>query len=174
MNDNNFAGNSKSAVDFLGNVWNYDCMGCAISRGEIKIPGGSIYEGKHIILGADPEIPIPGFFVITTKRHINSFSELNKEERVEIGNIIFYAEKALKELNIVKEITLVQEERSKHFHIWIFPHYTWMNEKFGRGITYLRDISKYARDNATEDTTKEVLKVIEKVREYIKQNTINE
>lgn len=160
-------------IDFLGNEWNVDCIGCAISRGDIKIPGGILYDGKFTILVPDPEIPIPGFLIINVKRHVNSFSELNKEERNEISNVIFYAEKALKKLNI-KEITLLQEERSKHFHIWIFPHYTWMNEKFGRGITYLRDISKYARDNATEDTTKEVLKVIEKVREYIKQNTINE
>ena len=160
-------------IDFLGNEWSVDCIGCAISRGDIKIPGGILYDGKFTILVPDPEIPIPGFLIINVKRHVNSFSELNKEERNEISNVIFYAEKALKKLNI-KEITLLQEERSKHFHIWIFPHYTWMNEKFGRGITYLRDISKYARDNATEDTTKEVLKVIEKVREYIKQNTINE
>lgn len=62
-----------------------------------------IFEGKHILLGADPEIPIPGFLIVNTKRHVNSFSELNKEERNEIGNVIVYAEKALKELNIVKE-----------------------------------------------------------------------
>lgn len=36
MNDNNFAGNSRYAIDFLGNEWKYECMGCAISSGEIK------------------------------------------------------------------------------------------------------------------------------------------
>lgn len=30
MNDKNFAGNSRSAIDFLGNEWTYECMGCAI------------------------------------------------------------------------------------------------------------------------------------------------
>lgn len=34
MNDNNFAGNSRTAVDFLGKEWKYDCMGCAISTGK--------------------------------------------------------------------------------------------------------------------------------------------
>lgn len=174
MNDNNFAGNSKTSVDFLGNVWNYDCMGCAILRGDMKIPGGIIYEGKYTILGADPEIPIPGFLIVNVKRHINSFSELNKEERIEIGNVISYAEKALKELNFVKEITLVQEERSKHFHIWIFPNYSWMTEKFGKGITYLRAISGYAQKNANKDDIKEVLYVVEKTREYFKKHNINE
>ena len=70
MNDNNFAGNAKKAIDFLGNEWIYECMGCSIAKGEIKIPGGTIYEGKHTILGADPEIPIPGFLIVNVKRHI--------------------------------------------------------------------------------------------------------
>ena len=100
--------------------------------------------------------------------------ELSKEERTEIGNVIVYAEKALKELNIVKEVTLVQEERSKHLHIWIFPNYDWMNEKFGKGITYLRAISEYAQKNINEDGTKEVLNVIEKTRKYFNKYNINE
>lgn len=169
MNDNNFAGNSKCAIDFLGNEWNYDCMGCAISSGDIKIPGGIIYEGKHTILGTDPEIPIPGFLIVNIKRHVNSFSELNREERNEIGDVIAYAEKALKELRIVEEVTLVQEERSKHLHIWIFPSYNWMTEKFGKGITYLRAISEYAQKNVNEEQIKEVLNVVEKIRKYFKE-----
>ncbi len=109
-------------------------MGCAISRGDINIPGGKFYEGKYTILGADPEIPIPGFLIVNVKRHVNSFSELSKEERNEVSNVIVYAEKALKELNIVKEITLVQEERLKHLHIWISPYYEWMNSKLEREL----------------------------------------
>ena len=173
LNDANFAGNSRSTIDFLKNKWCFDCMGCAISHGHIKIPGGIIFEGKHTLLGADPEIPIPGFLIVNTKRHINSFSELNKEEQNEIGNVIVYAEKALKELNIVKEITLVQEERSKHLHIWIFPTHSWMTEKFGKGIQYLRDIAEYAKNNANEDDIIEVLNVIEKVKKYFDQHDIN-
>lgn len=174
MDDKNFAGNSKSAIDFLGNRWEYDCMGCAISRGDIKIPGGKIYEGKYTILGADPEVPIPGFLIVNVKKHTNSFSELSKEERNEISNVIYYAEKALKELDIVKEVTLVQEERSKHIHIWIFPNYSWMTEKFGKGVKYLRDISEYAQKNVTDDIVKDVLDVIEKVRNYFDSHDIDE
>ena len=37
MKDENFAGNSKTAIDFLGNKWNYECMGCAISNKQITI-----------------------------------------------------------------------------------------------------------------------------------------
>ena len=170
MKDENFAGNSKIAIDFLGNKWNYNCMGCAISNKKIEIPGGIIYEGKYSILGADPEIPIPGFLIVTMKRHVNSFSELNKEERYEIVDIIAFAEKCLRELNITQEVTLVQEERSKHLHIWIFPNYKWMTEKFGKGITYLREISDYSQKNSNESNIKEVLNIIEKIKKYFNEN----
>ena len=172
MKDENFAGNSRTSIDFLGNELKYDCMGCAISKGEIEIPGGIIYEGEHTILGADPEIPIPGFLIVNVKRHVNSFSELSKEERYEIIDVIAYTEKALRELNIANEVTVVQEERSKHIHVWIFPNYSWMTEKFGKGIKYLRDISEYAKDNVKEDDIKEILNVIDKVRKYFEQTEI--
>ena len=174
MNDNNFVGNSNQMVDFLGNEWSFDCLGCAIVRKEVQIPGEIIYEGKNAILGTDPEIPIPGFLIINAKRHISSFSQLNKEERDEIGNLIMYAEKALKELKIVDEITLIQEERSKHLHIWIFPNYKWMTEKFGKGISYLREISEYAKRNCSEENVQKVLDVIKKIKEYFAEHDIDE
>ena len=83
------------------------------------------------------------------KRHIQSFAELTADERTEIGNTITIAERALKELKIAETVTLVQEERSKHFHIWIFPNQEWMLEKYGYGLQYLRDINAFAKDNAS-------------------------
>jgi len=108
--------------DILGNEIKSECVGCAIVRGEVKLPGGIIYDGKSIILAADPEIPIPGFLIISSKRHIQSFAELTVDERAEIGNTIAIAERAIKDLKIAETVTLVQEECSKHFHIWIFPN----------------------------------------------------
>ena len=169
MPEENLNRNVKEATDFLGNTWKYDCMGCAISRKELDIPGGIIFEGKYSILGADPEIPIPGFLVLNTKRHVNSFSELEKEEYHEIMDIIVNAEKALRDLDIAHEVTIVQEERSKHLHVWIFPNYSWMTEKFGKGITHLRAISEYARENSNGENVSKVLDVIEKVRYYFEK-----
>ena len=170
MKDENFAGNAKTAIDFLGNKWKYNCMGCAMSNKEIEIPGGIIYDGKYCILSADPEIPIPGFLIITMKRHVNSFSELSKEERYEVVDIISTAEKSLRKLNITQEVTLVQKERSKHLHIWIFPNHNWMAEKFGKGIKYLRNISEYAQRNSNDTNIKEVLDAIDKIKKYLKEN----
>ena len=158
--------------DILGNEINCDCIGCAIAKGDLQLPGGIIYDGKSIILGADPEIPIPGFLIITSKRHINSFSELSKEERIEIGDVLVAAEKSIKELCKNAEITLVQEERSSHFHIWIFPTYDLMIEKFGKGISKLRDISSYVRENASEAERAAVVEAAGQIRTYCDKHKI--
>ena len=155
-----------SRKDILGNDIKNDCVGCAIVNGEINLPGGIIYDGKSIILAADPEIPIPGFLIITSKRHAQSFSELSLEERTEIGNTIVLAEKAIKGLNIADTVTLVQEERSKHFHIWIFPNQEWMQEKFGYGLQYLREINSCARQNASAEDINKVIKTVEEIKAY--------
>lgn len=160
-------------IDFLNRKIEFDCMGCAIVTGQIKVPGGIIYEGKYSVLATDPLIPIPGFLVITFKRHVKSFFELNKEEMNEIGNIIIHAEKSLKKLNVTKDFTIVEEDRAPHFHIWIFPNYDWMEEKFGKGVTYLRDIMKYAKDNANENAIQETLNISKMVKKYFETHSIN-
>ncbi len=160
--------------DFLGNEWTFECLGCSIANGEIEIPGGVIYDGNAVVLGADPEVPIPGFLIISSKRHVTSFSQYTKEERLEIGEVLYYAEKALKDLKIADELTIVQEERSKHFHIWIFPKYDWMVEKFGQGISYLRDIAKYAKDHATDKEKESIVKIVDDVRKYFADHNITE
>ena len=102
----------------------------------MKLPGGIIYDGESIILAADPEIPIPGFLIITCKRHIQSFAELTADERAEIGNTIAIAERTIKDLKIAETVTLVQEERSKHFHIWIFPNQESMHVEVCMQVAY--------------------------------------
>ena len=170
INNNKFTGNEKETIDILGKKWKYECMGCQIMDGSIIPPGGIIYSGNKVALAADPEVPIPGFLIINFKRHIRSFAETYEDEREEISNVIYYAEKALKELNICNEVTLVQEERSKHFHIWIFPNYAWMTEKHGKGVTYLRDIMNDSKINSNKEVIEEVLDVVDKVREYFEKN----
>ena len=156
-----------SRKDILGNEINTECIGCSIVKGEINLPGGILYDGKSIILAADPEIPIPGFLIITSKRHIQSFAELTVDERAEIGNTIAIAERAIKDLKIAETVTLVQEERSKHFHIWIFPNQEWMQEQFGYGLQYLRDINAFAKDNASDADIENVIRTAEEIKKYI-------
>lgn len=164
MDEKVFAHNIHQTKDFLGNELSFDCMGCAIVNENIAVPGGPIYRGEYCFLAPDPEIPIPGFLVLNAKRHVNSFTELTLDERREIGDVLAHAELALKELGITREITLVQEERSAHFHIWIFPVQPWMIKRFGAGISTLREVATYAKAHVTPEITQEVLDTAARVR----------
>lgn len=147
----------------MSDIINNKCTGCSVAKGEI---GTIIYETNTFVLNQDPEVPLKGFLVITSKKHVNSFIDYNENEREELLELLFKARKALKDLNICKEVTIVQEERSQHFHIWLFPYFDWMQEKFGKGVKYLRDINEYVVKNATDKQKRDVLDSIEKLKKY--------
>lgn len=147
----------------MSNIINDKCTGCRVANGRI---GTIIYETKNFVLLQDPEVPIKGFLIIQSKKHLNSFIDFNKYEREELNELLYKARKSLKDLNICQEVTIVQEERSKHFHIWLFPCLDWMKERFGKGIKYLRDINEYVVQNATEKDKQEVLDTIERLKIY--------
>ena len=152
----------------MSDIINKKCTGCAIVNGKIISTGGIIHETDNFLLFQDPEVPIKGFLIVQAKKHVNSIIDFKEEEQIELIKLINKARIALKELNICDEITIVQEERSKHFHIWLFPNYKWMQEKFGKGIKYLRDISQYVEENVTPKDVEEVLDIIEKLKDIIK------
>ena len=140
-----------------------ECTGCKIANENSNF---IIYKTENFILLQDPEVPLKGFFIVQAKKHVNSIIDFEEEQQIELIKLTNRARLVLKELNICQEVTIVQEERSKHFHIWLFPNYDWMQEKFGKGIEYLRDINEYIIENATEKDKKEVLKVLESLKKY--------
>lgn len=163
-NVENLIGNSKKMTDFLGNSYEYECLGCEIGKKNIIPPGGAIYEDDTFLLASDPEVPLKGFLIVNVKKHINSIADLTVEEQHRMIEIISRAIVVLKKLGVTKEVTIVQEERSKHLHIWIFANQEWMYEKFGKGVAYLRDICKYAQQNATQKDIDEIMDIIEKIK----------
>lgn len=170
FNEKNLSGNSKFAVDILGRTWKYDCMSCAIAKGELELPGGLIYENDYITVGADTEIPLNGFVIVATKRHVNSIADLTEKESHELIYYIAKVIKALKELNIVQEVTVVQEERSKHLHVWIFPCHEEYKKMFGSGVGSIKSICKYVKDNANKENVQECLSTVQKLKEYFKED----
>ncbi|MFR8104389.1 MAG: HIT family protein [Clostridia bacterium] len=170
MNENQLTGNSKSAIDFLGKEWKYDCMGCAIAKHALIPPGGLIYEDKNFTLQQDPEIPIKGFLIINIKRHVHSITELSEEERNALGQLLTTAVNALKNLNITNEVTIIQEERSKHYHVWIFPTHSWMEEKIGKGVFHLKEMCEYAKKNASDEEKMEIVETVEKLKKEFKNS----
>jgi diadenosine tetraphosphate (Ap4A) HIT family hydrolase len=107
--------------DFLGQVWTYTCMGCAIADGSLRPPGGFIKTGTYFCVHQDPLIPLPGFLVIGARRHIRTLAEMGADEYAEFAALLRETESAIRAVTGVEHLTLVQEEHSVHFHHWFFP-----------------------------------------------------
>jgi len=65
-------------------------------------------------------------------------------------------------------VVIIQEERSNHFHVWLFPRYNWMNELFENSLTDIRKIMQYVKLNMkNEENIKEVLSTADFLRNLI-------
>lgn len=151
--------------DFLGKEWDCKCMGCAMGTGEITPPGGVIASTENFIIHQDPEIPIPGFLIIASKKHIYSISQLDPQEANELFALVYRARKALADVKGIREVTIIQEERSRHFHLWLLPRYDWMLEGFDNSLSTIRGILAFAKENyKTEENIAEILATVEALR----------
>ena len=154
-------------VDVLDKEQEFECMGCDIASHKLVPPGGYIYEDEFINVSADPAIPIPGFMVLGIKKHVKSFNDLSKEERYKICDILNLTIEKMKEINLCKEVLLINEERSIHFHVWIVPILDWMDE-FDKSVKNIDRIIKHSEKIKTDKTKEEILDYANRLKEAMK------
>jgi len=152
--------------DFLGIEWDIDCMGCAIREGSLQVPGGFIKQTQHFFVHQDPLIPLPGFLVIASKRHIRSIVEMNDDEYKELSDLIRETRRVIQETTQIEHLTMVQEERSVHFHLWFFPWTQEVIERHGEpSLTKIRKImGEYRASPISHSEWMELETVINKMR----------
>ncbi len=145
--------------DFLGNTWEIDCMGCAICDGSMQVPGGFIYKGSYFCVHQDPLIPLPGFLVIASLRHIRSLAEMDAAEYEEFAKLLRAAHTAIKAVTHIEHLTLIQEESSNHFHLWFFPWTQAVLDRYGApSLAKVRAIMADYRQQPLDDAGWQPLK----------------
>ncbi len=161
----------REIEDIKGNKKELGCLGCAIQNGEVESPGGSIAATKYFDAYQDYEIPIPGFVILASKRHLQSMDEFTDEERADFIDFLCRVRKGMREALDVQVVYLIQEEdTSHHFHVWIFPRYDWMTEKFGKKIQSVRPIMEYARENLKiPENLRKVDEAMEKLKVFFQK-----
>jgi diadenosine tetraphosphate (Ap4A) HIT family hydrolase len=152
--------------DILDREWECTCLGCSIAARVIEPPGGFIIETDGFILHQDPEIPIKAFLIIASKQHIQSVAQLKPHEAQELFDLVYKARLAMESIGIY-EVTLIQEERSQHFHLWLLPRYEWMNHQFRNSLAIIREMFATIKE---QHRTTEILGEILSTVELIKQN----
>lgn len=145
-----------------------DCIGCALQKGKLKRFGGIITETDNFDVQQDYEVPIVGFFVIASKRHLVGFHEFNEKEKKEFMDLLCKLRKGMKEvLNITyvkilfREDTIESKQNPSHFHIALLPIYPWI------GNLSSIEIFEYAKKKLR--TKKNIVKVknaVNKMKRY--------
>jgi diadenosine tetraphosphate (Ap4A) HIT family hydrolase len=144
-----------------------DCMGCAISEGSMLVPGGFIHRTQHFCVHQDPLIPLPGFLVVASLRHIRSISDMQDAEFEDFMRLVKTAQHAIREATGIESLTIVQEEHSIHFHLWFFPWTEQVIERYGQpSLAKIREImSDYRKQPIDEATWQSLEASIEKIKD---------
>lgn len=146
------------------------CIGCDLKKGKIKTRGEKVIDGKYFEVRQDYEIPIPGFLVIASKRHIIGFADFNNEEKQEFIDILCNLCKLIKKVLEVKYISylcredIIEDKKNpSHFHIGLLPKYLWMKK-----FQSIGEILDYARKKMnTKENIQQVDNVIKKIKENL-------
>lgn len=136
---------------------------------EKLFPDEKIIVTKYFDAHQDWEIPIPGFFIIAGIRRFRSVADMTEEETENFIFLLQKIRKGMREALHIETVYIFQNEDTEHgFHLWIFPRYDWMREKFGIKVESIRPIMEYAKEHMTaESDFKQVRENVRRMREYL-------
>src|SRR5437660_1447012 len=110
----------------------------------VLFPNSVIFETSNFQISQDWEVPIPGFYIVSSIQSRRSIIDFDNEEIIELVNLQRLVRRGMKEVLGISDVYFFQNEDSAHgFHIWMFPRHEWM-EKFGRKIESVRLIMEHA------------------------------
>ncbi len=135
----------------------------------VLFPDEIVIKTEYFTVAQDWEVPIEGFFIISSNRKLRSVAEFSDEESLEFVRLLRRVRKEMEEALSIKEVYLFQNENTEHgFHLWMFPRLEWM-EQYGRKIQSVRPIMEHAKkEMATEEVIHNVKDAAARVRERMK------
>lgn len=157
--------------DFTGTKKEITCIGCACTEAGRDVPG-YVIETELFHAHQDQEVPIPGFVILSTKRHVTSVADFTDGEISEFAGLVRRIRVAQREVLGIETVYLIQEEDTEdHFHLWLLPRYEWMEDqaRFGRKVGSARSVLEYAQEHMkTPENVALVKESAEKLRNYLK------
>lgn len=135
---------------------------------EYLFPNEIVYKGENFKIAQDWEVPIPGFFIISSLRKIRSVADFTEDESYEFIKLMIKLRKGMKEILTIHDVYFFQNEDSKHgFHFWVFPRYKWM-EEFGRKIESVKPIMHFAVKNMQKkENLEKVFSTVKLISNYL-------
>lgn len=146
------------------------CLGCEILNGKLTPFGGVLCQDEHFVVTQDFELPIDGFIIISSVRHIEKFTELKSQEREALVDLIDKVLNVLRSHKVAEEFNVILEEKKGyHFHVWLMPRHDWMIQKFGKVIKSIKEIQDYALEHLrTKENFEKIMQTCNILKEELK------
>ena len=104
---------------FDGKKKDIGCIGCAIESGKADLRG-MIIKTKDFHVSQDYETPIPGFFIVATRKHMISLAEFSEEQQAEFIRLVCKLRKGMRDALGIKDVCIFQNEDTPyHFHLFM-------------------------------------------------------
>jgi diadenosine tetraphosphate (Ap4A) HIT family hydrolase len=137
------------------------CSACAEIAGEVSAPGGAILDdGTWFLSHHTGPFTDPGELILKTRRHVESLSELTRQEADSLGPILRSAIQALEQVVAAERIYAVSfNERVRHLHFLLLPRTRGMprghviSDLYRRARNLLRKIGVLRNPSAAERAT---------------------
>jgi histidine triad (HIT) family protein len=106
-----------------------DCLVCHEIAGDINVPGGSLVDDEVVFAFHMPPLeadltPYLGHLLVSPKRHVDHFGDLEEAEAARIGGVAAQLSKALREIEPVERVfAAVIGTHVPHFHLHLLPRY---------------------------------------------------
>lgn len=132
-----------------GTTENVTCIACS-TLNQTQNPTNKflIAKSKYFRAEQDYEVPIPGFVIVASNRHFYSVDEMSEAEQADFIRFVASVRKAMRQVLNIDYVQMILNERtaSSHFHLWLFPRYDWMEEKFGTKLDSIEEIMRFAKE----------------------------
>ena len=128
------------------------CLGCHLVETD-AFADGLIAQTDKMQLSLDLELAYPGMMILSPKRHVEYFDQLNAGELADWNKLLFAATKALRQdSSCLRIVYSFRSFAGYHIHLAIVP--VWADGSYKSDYTILSDLVKDAallREKNIED-----------------------
>ena len=143
-----------------------NCLACQLNDNSSSVPGGTIKEYEYWILQhiINP-IPVKGWLILKTKRHVDGITGMNNSESKELGVILNSITKTLKEVSKAAQIYICCfTEEVSHLHIHIIPRYS---DEMRKGPSLFQLLKEVKQNPSKAVNQEEVIEFTKKISSMI-------
>ena len=131
-----------------------------------------IYMDEDICISQDASYALPGFYIISLRKHFRNIMELDYKLYQKIGFWIYEVRKAMKDILNIEYVNVYYEEKSSgsaNVHYWLMPVDT--KDKTAPKLHYLY-LKDYLEQFKLSDNKEKIKEYNTKIKKYIIENKI--